>query len=196
MKTSLMTEQLLQADWAMPETSIRAIHQVEHVTLGHGDMTFEVARAVESSPFSHPTLSPDEANELKNDRPNGIAIASELIWMFGGIAVLKGESQLVSSWQEVEELLEENDLVFDIFSLHFQESRYESILLFNTTVGSALIPPLWEIRFYRLLPVGGSKDYQVTPIDCVVEIRTGQCLARLAPEYSKPFCYDELIVEG
>lgn len=194
MKTSIATRQLPQADRVMSNTTVRATHQIEKAVLGHGDMTFEVTRETEFSSLSKPTLSQDDAKLLKADRPNAIAIASELIWMFGGIATVNGESQLVGSWDEIEELLEGNDLVFDSVRIEFQESRYEPILLLNTVVGSAIIPPLWEVHFRRLLPV--DTGYLVTSIDCVVEIRTSQCVARLAPEYSKPFSFNELLVEG
>jgi len=122
------------------------------------------------------------------DRDHKIAIAGGLLQAFGGIAVLNGESQLIGSCGEVEELFKGNNLVFDSVKIHFQESHHEPIFLLSNKVGSALIPPLWEIHLKQLRPAN--------PIDCVVEIRTGSCRASLAPEYSRPFCCNKLIVEG
>ncbi len=123
---------------------MQSVCQTEKTVLGHGGMKFEVARAVESSPIRKAALSSTKANLLKSDRPNAIAIAKGLIQAFGGIAVISGETQLVGSWDEVEELMEGNDLSFDSMRIEFQEAREEPILLLNTVIGSGACHPFRE----------------------------------------------------
>lgn len=116
-------------------------------------------------------LQPEDVALLQSDFTRVESILTKLIWLWGGRFIGAETSQDVSDWQQVLELVRENNFSADVIDIDFFPLTVKA----NQTQDNIAVEPAhWHIEFFQLEATDGGYKLQEPKKACGFQVWTGK----------------------